>query len=397
MTRLLEPPDAATAAAMLAEVSSEGTPVRLRGSGTKLGWGTGTKGPATQLTTRLLASPVRHYAGDLVATIPAGAMLADVNAALAREHQWLPLDPPYGDLASIGGIVATNDSGPRRHSYGSPRDLIVGIEFALADGRVAKAGGRVVKNVAGYDLSRLLCGSFGSLALITTATFKLAPIAPFSLTLVARPGDLQQAAELALVVAAAPLSPSTLELAAPDARLLIRFETTERAAKRQAEDARRILEEANAATTLYVGNDEVELWRAHELNVFDGTGAIRKRERRDHVLFKASVLPTEVAAVLRHLAQLPGAVEWSAIGRAALGVLAVKLTGAADPLSEALLRLRTLAAARGGTLTVLEAPEEVRSRVDPWGEIGHADVMRAVKGRFDPRNVLSPGCGPGGI
>ena len=102
--------------------------------------------------------------GDLTATLPAGATLARGQRACWRASgQWLPLDPPLADRATIGGIVATNDSGPRRHRYGAPRDLIIGIEIALADGRVAKAGGRVVKNVAGYDLARLLCGSFGSL------------------------------------------------------------------------------------------------------------------------------------------------------------------------------------------------------------------------------------------
>src|SRR5918911_1195460 len=99
------------------------------------------------------------------------------TAALGPGRQWLPLDPPHADRATIGGIVAANDSGPRRQHYGAPRDLIIGVEVALTDGRVARAGGRVVKNVAGYDLSRLLCGSFGSLGGITSATFKLIPLA----------------------------------------------------------------------------------------------------------------------------------------------------------------------------------------------------------------------------
>src|SRR6185295_11544977 len=145
------------------------------------------------------------------AILPAGASLAHVNEVLGREGQWLPLDPPLSDRATIGGIVATNDSGPRRHRYGTARDLIIGIEMALVDGRTAKAGGRVVKNVAGYDLSRLLCGSFGTLALIVSATFKLAPL-----------------------LAAAPLTPSAVELDSPPARMLIRFETTPGAAEQQA-------------------------------------------------------------------------------------------------------------------------------------------------------------------
>src|SRR5207247_2745185 len=107
------------------------------------------------LATTKLTAAVDHVAGDLVATVPAGASLDAVNAVLARERQWLPLDPPRSHRATIGGIIATNDSGPRRHRFGAPRDLIIGIEIALVDGRTARAGGRVVKNVAGYDLSKL--------------------------------------------------------------------------------------------------------------------------------------------------------------------------------------------------------------------------------------------------
>src|SRR5581483_280423 len=105
----------------------------------------------------------------------AGAALDDVNRRLAAHNQWLPLDPPWSARATIGGIVSTNDSGPRRHRYGAPRDLIIGVEFARADGTLAKAGGIVVKNVAGYDLSRLFTGAFGALAVLVSATFKLYP------------------------------------------------------------------------------------------------------------------------------------------------------------------------------------------------------------------------------
>ena len=136
------------------------------------------------LSTARLSGPIDHCAGDLTVTAPAGARLAAVNRLLAAERQWLALDPLASDRATIGGIVATSDSGPRRQRHGTPKDLIIGVEMALADGRLAKAGGRVVKNVAGYDLARLLCGSFGCLAVITSATFKLAPLAPASRTVV---------------------------------------------------------------------------------------------------------------------------------------------------------------------------------------------------------------------
>ncbi len=142
-------------------VSLNGVEVAICGGGTKSEWGSSPAAPAVMLSTLSLNRVVAHRHGDLTATIEAGARLDDVNRELARHGQWLPLDPPWSDRATIGGIVATNDAGPRRHRYGTPRDLIIGIEIARADGVRAKAGGIVVKNVAGYDLARLMTGSFG--------------------------------------------------------------------------------------------------------------------------------------------------------------------------------------------------------------------------------------------
>ena len=181
---VLEPADATELAAMLQWSDAEGLAVVPRGAGTKLDWTPPPPRVDAVLSTARLNTPIEHCAGDLTATIPAGASIAAVNQLLRRERQWLPLDPAHAGRASIGGIVAANDSGPRRQRYGTPRDLIIGVEMALASGRVAKAGGRVVKNVAGYDLSRLLCGSFGTLAVITRATFKLAPVPSISRTVV---------------------------------------------------------------------------------------------------------------------------------------------------------------------------------------------------------------------
>jgi glycolate oxidase FAD binding subunit len=155
---------------LLVWASREKLTVLARGSGTKLGWGPAPHAIDVLLSTARLNAIVAHRHGDLTATIQAGAMLADVNRALATHRQWIPLDPPSAERATIGGLVATNDSGPRRHRYGAPRDLIIGVEFIRADGLLAKGGGIVVKNVAGYDLPRLLTGSFGSLGVIVSAT-----------------------------------------------------------------------------------------------------------------------------------------------------------------------------------------------------------------------------------
>ncbi len=216
---VLEPTDAASLAAKLKWANAQGLAVAVRGAGTKQAWGAPASRTDVVLSTLGLNSGVDHVAGDLVATVPAGATLVAVNDVLRREKQWLPLDPGVSPLATIGGVIATNDSGPRRHRYGTPRDLIIGIEIALADGRTAKAGGRVVKNVAGYDLSKLLCGSLGSLGVITSATFKLAPVAPVSCTVAATVGDLRRLGDLALAIAGAPLMPSTIEIQSPPHRL----------------------------------------------------------------------------------------------------------------------------------------------------------------------------------
>ena len=156
----------------------------IRGAGTKLDWGRPAERVDVVLDMRRLNRVLAHEHGDLTATIEAGATLRDVNQALARHGQWLPLDPPFADAATIGGILATNDSGPLRHRYGTPRDLVIGIQLATTDGVLSKAGGQVVKNVAGYDLSKLVTGSFGSLAAIVSATFKLSPIPSASKTMI---------------------------------------------------------------------------------------------------------------------------------------------------------------------------------------------------------------------
>jgi len=384
---VLEPSTAQAAAAMLADAGRSGVSLRPSGSGTKQSWGNRSAGHTTYLSTLHLNESIHHYAGDLVATIPAGMTLAAVNTVLGRERQWLPLDPPHRDAATIGGIVATNDSGPRRHLYGSARDLIVGVEFALADGRVAKAGGRVVKNVAGYDLGRLLCGSFGSLAFITSATFKLAPVAPFSVTLSAEPRDATEACALARAVAAAPLAPSAIEVEAPLPRLLVRFETTEAAARQQADSARRLLDDAGAPARMHLDDDERDLWRRHDQAAQTG----------GDVLVKVSVLPTHLPGVLAALYQAPASITWSAAGRAALGVVVVRFAGPVEPLIDLILRLRAHVRASGGHLVVLESPPPFSEHVDPWGDLENTSLMRAVKARFDPCNVLSPGSGPGGI
>jgi glycolate oxidase FAD binding subunit len=377
----LEPADAEAAAAMLAQAAADKVSLVLHGNRTKMGTAAGTEQRAAISTTGLKAG-LAHYAGDLVATAPAGCTLRDVNAALARERQWIPLDPPFDERATIGGVVAANDSGPRRHRFGSPRDLVIGIEVALASGRVAHAGGRVVKNVAGYDLARLFCGSYGSLGLITSVTFKLAPVAPASRTVVSRFATARDAALAASRLAASPaLTPSTIEIVAPGARLLVRFESTERSARQMAETAARELAAGGSDVVMCEGDAEVALWSEHQALESADSG----------FACAISVLPTQVGAAIDDVERL--AVErgltWSLTGRAAMGALRVRATGAPLALRQFAAGLRTAVIARGGHAQLTRGHELLAETLDPWGEVGSAAAVGfAVKQRFDPSGVL---------
>jgi len=389
---VLEPADASMLGDMLRWASEARLSLVVRGAGTKLSWG---KPPArldAVLSTAKLSAPVDHTAGDLTAALPAGAPLAEVNALLAGERQWLPLDPRCGDRATIGGILATNDSGPRRHRHGTPRDLVIGVEMSLVDGRSAKSGGRVVKNVAGYDLSRLLSGSFGTLAIITRAIFKLAPLPPASRTVVASAEHGRPLADLALEIASSPLTPTAIELQSPG-RLLVRFETTDAAAEQQASAALTLCQSRRIDAAVVSGDSEKALWSAYQDDLSASDGA----------LVRIAVLPAQVADTLEHVDRVitSHSLEWRVAGRAAVGVMYARITAspsnqqATESIAAAIDHIRRNAWARGGSAVVVSAEPAVVSGVDPWGDVGDAlPLMQAVKARFDPNHVLAPGRTP---
>ncbi|MDQ6660866.1 MAG: FAD-binding oxidoreductase, partial [Chloroflexota bacterium] len=181
---VVEPGNEEEVSAVLAFADQEGLKVLVRGGGTQLGIGFPPRGGDILLSTLRLNQLVEHAPHDMTATVQAGLRLSDLQATLANTRQWLALDPAPGSAATIGGIMATNASGPRRLHYGGVRDQIIGIRVVLPDGTIAKGGGKVVKNVAGYDLSKLFTGSLGTLGVIVAATFRLYPIATASRTVV---------------------------------------------------------------------------------------------------------------------------------------------------------------------------------------------------------------------
>ena len=364
---------APASAVELALALREGGPVRIAGGATKLAWGRPIEPPST-LSTQALHRLLEHSAGDLTAIVQAGAPLAAVQTALAEAGQLLALDPPLGDggAATVGGVMASGDSGPLRHRYGTARDLVVGVEVALGDGTLARSGGRVIKNVAGYDLAKLLGGSFGTLGVITEVCVRLHPRPARRLTVCARGDDPQQLAAAALALGHAPLELESLDVswAAGEGAVLARLAGTA-----PEEGARKTCAHAQAAgLRCELVEDDEPLWERQRAGQRCAGGTVVRVAARQ----------TDLPSVLRAAQRLGAAL----VGRAALGLSWLRFERAdADHVRA----LRTELAP--ATCTVLDAPQQLRAALDPWPELGAAELAltRRVKARFDPRAVCNPG------
>jgi glycolate oxidase FAD binding subunit len=376
------PASAADCAAVLEAAAGRGTGVRIVGAGTKRAWGERDHGESlTELSTTRLDSIIEHNEGDLTAVLGAGVPLAVAQETFAGADQMLALDPPDAG-ATLGGVVATADSGPLRARYGAARDLVVGITVALADGTVAKAGGKVIKNVAGYDLAKLFTGSYGTLGAIVQLSVRLHPLPPATATAVGETAD-----RAALAAAAADLSHSPFEQQSLDVRwrggrgaLLARFGSTQ--PRSEAEAAERLMT-SHALDTEIVEEDD-SLWTAQRDGQRSATGT----------LVKVSTLQTRLDAVLVAAERLGAPM----VARAGLGLawLAIEERAAGETLAAVNELCRELEPA---ACVVLDAPAEVRRRLEPRSPLhaGALELNRRVKERFDPSGVCNPGVYAGGI
>ena len=362
--------------AELTAAGEAGTPLRFRGGGTKLDWMGGTSiDPELELSTVGLERVVEHNAGDLTAQLEAGVPLARAQATFAEAGQMLALDPPDGG-ATLGGIVASGDSGPLRARYGGVRDLVLGMTVALSDGTVARTGGKVIKNVAGYDLAKLFAGSFGTLGAILEVAVRLHPLPPATATSTGRTADPEALARTASALAHAQLEPMGLDVRweGGSGAVLARFGGV--APRPQAEAAAGLMGEPVVEAEI-VEEDE-GIWAAQRQGQ-------RPREGAPDTVVRVSALQTDLPALLatveRHGAAL--------VGRAALGLSWVRLEDhTAAEVVAVVAELR-----RHLGVVVLDGPAEVRERVDPWGPRDPAALalMRRVRERFDPAGVCAPG------
>jgi glycolate oxidase FAD binding subunit len=395
---VVEPTTVEEASEVLRAASAEGKRVVCRGGGSKLGWGNPPSAVDLVVSTARLDKVQEHAEGDLIVRSEAGVRLDALQGVLGKAEQCLALDPPEVG-ATLGGIVATAASGPLRHRYGTARDLLIGITAVLPDGTIARSGGKVVKNVAGYDLGKLFTGSLGTLGLIAEVTFRLHPRigALTGATMEAeRPA---RGVEAALVLAHAQLAPAALELTWPDpsgpGRLLMVAEGMRSGVTEQARDAAKLLEPFGAAEVIEPGASHPAL------EGFAGRPWERGDAESAMVGAKAACVPTELAGAIEDLwaAAATHGLQIALKSHAGVGVTYLALRGGeVDTLAAAFQEARERLARRGGTLVALEAPLELKRKVDVWGPVGDAEgLMRRVKERFDPGGTMSPGRFVGGI
>ena len=373
--------------------SREGLAVSPRGGGTKTGLGNPPREIDLILSTARMDGIIEYAPGDQIVRVQAGLKLQDLQESLAESDQMLGVDPPEKG-ATVGGIVAANSSGPRRLRYGTVRDLIIGIRVILADGTVAKAGGKVVKNVAGYDLSKLFTGSLGTLGVIAEANFRLHPIRESARTVVVRVDDPEKIAGVAQDLTHSSFSQFVLDALEmrwerESGAVVALFEGIEPAVEAQASTAAEILRSHGEVHVL--GKDDGEaFWEDFA----------RRPWSEGDVGLKIGAPPDDLSAVFDSVLGAAGraGAEASISGHAGTGVTYVGLSGGEDGLVEVVEEIREIRVRRGGSVVVQGAPLAVKERVDVWGPVGdYLGLTRRVKEKFDPEYIMNPGRFLGGI
>jgi glycolate oxidase FAD binding subunit len=384
---VIYPHSQAELAAVITTANSHKWRVLSCGSGSKINWGGLAKNIDIIVSIERINQLIEHAVGDLTVTVEAGMKFAQLQEILAKHHQFLALDPAFPNSATIGGMVATADTGSLRQRYGGVRDQLLGITFIRADGQIAKAGGRVVKNVAGYDLMKLFTGAYGTLGIISQVTFRVYPIPETSQTVIltGKPEAISQAVR---TLQSSELTPTQVDLLSSKLvtnldlgtgiGLITRFQNINESVQEQSKRLLAIGEKLGLNGVIYSENQEADLWqRLPEQIHFSNP--------ESSITCKIGVLPTAAVKIINQVDI--GLIHISS------GLGLVRLEN-----KDKILPLRNLCQANSGFLSILSAPVELKERFDVWGYNGNAlAVMRGIKTQFDGNFILSPGRFVGGI
>ena len=351
----------------------------ILGNGSKLIWGKLPQEFDVFVSTAKINNIIEHAVDDLIVTVGSGMKLGDLQKLLAKQGQFLPIDPFYPESATIGGIVATANTGSWRQRYGGVRDLILGISFLRHDGKEVKAGGKVVKNVAGYDLMKLLTGSYGNLGIITSVTLRLFPI-PQSSASILLSGNKEAIKTMRTTIASSGLTPTMADLLSPSIinsnekiGLLLRFQSIEASVQEQLQQIQTWGEGLNLATQIYQGNDENNLWSNIKQK-------IEHNHQLESVFGKVGILPSQA---VEFLANCQGNCVINISTGIGYGLWSEKTTSAT------IQKLRKECESNSGFFTVLMASSLIKKEVDSWGYVGNTlKMMKTIKQNFDPQSIF---------
>jgi glycolate oxidase FAD binding subunit len=380
---VIEPADRTGIGRAVALAEQCGAALVPRGNGTHVHIGAPPERYDAALRTRRLDRILRHDAADMTVAVEAGATLAELDAVLRPAGQWLPLDPPRPDLVTIGGLLAADLNGGLRFSHGKPRDYLIGVRAVTGGGVLVRGGGDVVKNVAGYDLPKLLIGSFGSLGVIVEATFKVRPRPVADITLAAPCATLAVAAERARALLDAPLAPFAVDLCDAGASEAIEMPASPHVLLRLGGEPAEVAVQRERALPLLPGATEL-----------DATviAAMRDSALEGRVTARLALLPTDLLGLLPAIAAEADRFGNSLrlFAHAGSGILRLQFD---DPAPLPYLHwLRFLAHQHAGHLQIERLPTEAKHEIDVWGPTPTPiDLLRRVKHSLDPHRTFSPG------
>jgi len=358
--------------------NENGLTVAPVGGETKSAWGNSAE-TGILLQMHRLNRLREHTWQDMTCTVEAGSTWSDLQLALKRHGQMVALDALWPGGSTVGGIVATNDSGVFRLKYGGLRDLIIGMTIVLADGTIAKSGGKVVKNVAGYDLHKLMIGSFGTLGVVTEVNFRLHPAEEFRGSWTARAPEPMTFREPLSALLDSQLALSSIQIRSTglEYALDVGVSGLPETVKETGDQIRKIFRQ-----TRVLESDE-GIWLERE-RLFD---------RKESLILKVSVLPGEICSVISHLRQCAGeaAIDVAIVAQGT-GLMTVALSSPPESVIPLVDGLRNRLKGSGGTVVALQVPENLQGQLDLWGPPpGSIELMREIKRRFDPKRILNPG------
>jgi glycolate oxidase FAD binding subunit len=388
------PQTPAELAAIIGYTYNNNGKILLCSGGSKLSWGGLTQNIDVVISIERLNQVIEHAVGDLTVTVEAGTKFTDLQAVLAKSGQFIPLDPTSPNSATIGGIIATADAGSLRQRYGGVRDLLLGITFVRADGQIALAGGRVVKNVAGYDLMKLFTGSYGTLGALCQATLRVYPLPEASATVVLT-GDANNLVQATKTLRASALTPAKFDLLSPQVvtklqlgegmGLMASFASLKESVKQQSATLVEVAKQLGLHSSVYTDTEEVTLWQELQQQM--------RQADTELITCKIGVLPATAVEVML---QIDGITRGMSLIHAGSGLGVWRCP--ADTTVAEILIVRSLCQSKGGFLTILEAPTACKQQLDVWGYAGNSlELMKKIKHQFDPKNVLNPHRFVGGI